>query len=60
MVCAVHGVVPFVVWYSVTGFEAAWSARTVSADPRAESGPIMLFCIKLLTFMKPLFEGHKT
>lgn len=44
------------VCYSVAGFEAVWTVRTVSADPRAELGPVMLFCIKILTFLKPQFR----
>lgn len=46
MICAVHKMVLFVACYFVIGFEAMWTVRIVSADPRAESGPVMLFCIK--------------
>lgn len=45
-----------VVCYSMNGFETVWTIKD-SAEPRAESGPAMLFLIKkLLTFMKPQFK----
>lgn len=34
-----------VVCYAMNGFETVWTIRIVSAEPRAESGPTMLFLI---------------
>lgn len=46
-----------VICCSVNGFKTVWTIRTVSAEPRAESGSAMLFLIKkLLTFVEPQFK----